>query len=39
VFPLVLCFLPSVFITTLGPVLYQLVKVLNLSTLRGSPLP
>lgn len=39
VFPLVLCFLPSVFITTLGPALYQLVKVLNLSTLRGSPLP
>lgn len=39
VFPLVLCFLPSIFITTLGPALYQLTKVLNLSTLRGTPLP
>ncbi|MCP9442422.1 MAG: type II secretion system F family protein [Nitrospira sp.] len=39
VFPLVLCFLPSVFITTLGPALYQLIKVLNLSTFRGSSFP
>jgi tight adherence protein C len=38
VFPLVLCFLPSVFITTLGPALYQLTNVLNLSTIRGTPL-
>jgi tight adherence protein C len=38
VFPLVLCFLPSIFITTLGPALYQLTKVLNLSTLKGTPL-
>lgn len=39
VFPLVLCFLPSMFVTTLGPALYQMVRVLNLSTLRGAPLP
>jgi tight adherence protein C len=39
VFPLVLCFLPSMFVTTLGPALYQLVQVLNLSTFRGSSLP
>jgi tight adherence protein C len=39
VFPLVICFLPSIFITTLGPALYQLTKVLNLSTFRGTPLP
>lgn len=39
VFPLVICFLPSIFITTLGPALYQLTKVLNLSTFKGTPLP
>ena len=39
VFPLVLCFLPSIFITTLGPALYQLTKILNLSTLGGTRLP
>jgi tight adherence protein C len=39
VFPLVICFLPSIFITTLGPALYQLTKVLNLSTFRRTLLP
>lgn len=39
VFPLVLCFLPSIFVTTLGPALYQLTKVLNLSTFKGTSLP
>lgn len=39
VFPLVICFLPSIFITTLGPALHQLTKVLNLSTFKGTPLP
>ncbi len=38
VFPLVLCFLPSIFITTLGPALNQLTNLLNPSTLRGTPL-
>lgn len=39
VFPLVLCFLPAIFVTTLGPALSQLTKLLNPSTLRGIPLP
>ncbi len=39
VFPLVLCFLPSIFVTTLGPALNQLTKLLNPTTLRGTPLP
>lgn len=34
VFPLVICFLPGVFLSTLAPVLYQMVQVAN-SVLRG----
>jgi len=29
VFPLVLCFLPGIFLTTLGPTIYQLVQILG----------
>jgi tight adherence protein C len=27
VFPLIVCFLPGIFISTLGPVLYQMIQV------------
>lgn len=39
VFPLVLCFLPSIFVTTLGPALNQLTTLLSPTALRGTPLP
>ncbi|GJL55147.1 MAG: membrane protein [Nitrospirales bacterium] len=29
VFPLVLCFLPGIFLTTLGPTIYQLIQILG----------
>jgi tight adherence protein C len=35
VFPLVVCFLPGIFVSTLAPVLYQMVEVAN-SVLRSS---
>jgi hypothetical protein len=35
VFPLVICFLPGIFISTLAPVLYQMVQVAD-SVLRSS---
>jgi tight adherence protein C len=35
VFPLVVCFLPGIFVSTLAPVLYQMVQVAN-SVLRSS---
>lgn len=35
VFPLVICFLPGIFLSTLAPVLYQLIEVAN-SVLRSS---
>ena len=35
VFPLVVCFLPGIFVSTLAPVLFQVVEVAN-SVLRSS---
>jgi Flp pilus assembly protein TadB len=35
VFPLITCFLPGIFISTLGPVLFQMIQVAD-SVLRGS---
>ena len=36
VFPLVVCFLPGIFVSTLAPVLFQMVQVAN-SVLRSAP--
>lgn len=36
VFPLVVCFLPGIFVSTLAPVLFQMVEVAN-SVLRSAP--
>ena len=35
VFPLVVCFLPGIFVSTLAPVLFQMVEVAN-GVLRSS---
>ena len=35
VFPLVICFLPGIFVSTLAPVIYQMIQVAN-SVLRST---
>ena len=34
VFPLIVCFLPGIFVTTLGPALNQMIKVVD-GVMRG----
>lgn len=35
VFPLVICFLPGIFLSTLGPILFQAINLLKNSVIRG----